>query len=67
MQFQRDRFNGVDRRDERVSFGVSAEYRLNRVLSLRAVFDRLDLSSDGTARYKSFVRDRAQLGLGLRI
>lgn len=67
IQFQRDTFNGSDRRDERVLLGASAEYRVTRVLSLRAAFDRLDLSSDGAARYKSFTRDRASLGVGVRM
>jgi hypothetical protein len=67
LQYQRDSFNGVDRQDRRFSVGASAEYRLNRLLSVRASFDRLDLTSNGAARYKSFTRNRALVGLGVRI
>jgi len=67
VQVQRDSFNGVDRRDARVNLSASADYRLNRTYSLRVSADRLDLSSTGDARYKSFARDRILVGLGARI
>lgn len=67
LQLQRDSFNGVDRDDRRVAVGVSADYRLNRRFTVRVGADRLDLSSDGAARYKSFVRHRALVGMGVRI
>jgi hypothetical protein len=67
LQYERDRFNGTDRRDGRLNLTASADYRLNCNYSLRISADRLDLSSDGTARYKSFTRDRILVGLGVRI
>ncbi|RYF19432.1 MAG: hypothetical protein EOO77_10160 [Oxalobacteraceae bacterium] len=67
FQYERDRFNGVDRRDGRSNLTASADYRLNRNYSLRVSADRLDLSSTGQARYKSLTRDRILVGLGVRI
>lgn len=66
-QYERDSFNGIDRRDRRVGFGVSADYKLNRAFSLRLGYDRLDLSSSGVDRYKAFTRNRVLVTLGLRI
>lgn len=66
-QVERDTFNGIDRRDRRIAFGASADYRLNRTMSLRLSYDRLDLSSSGADRYKAFTRNRVLLGLGLGI
>jgi len=66
IALERDSFNGVDRRDGRVNLTTSADYRLNRTFSLRLSADRLDLSSSGEARYKSFTRDRVLLGLSAR-
>lgn len=63
VEFERDTFNGFDRRDRRVAGGVNAEYRLSSGWAIRASYDVLDLSSTGVARYKSFSRNRAQLGL----
>jgi len=67
VQLERDSYNGVDRRDGRVNLSASADYRLNRIWSLRVSADRLDLSSSGDARYKSLARDRILVGLGVRM
>jgi len=67
VQLERDSFNGIDRHDGRVGVGANAEYKLKRGLSLRVGYDRLDLSSHGADRYKSFTRDRVLVGVGLRI
>ena len=67
VQLERDSFNGLDRRDGRVNLSASADYRLNSTVSLRVAADRLDLSSTGDARYKSFARDRILVGLGVRM
>ena len=66
-EFERDSFNGLDRRDRRFVVGATADYRLNRNMSLRVVYDRLDLGSRGFDRYKSFLRDRVTVGLGLKV
>ncbi|MGL5838579.1 MAG: outer membrane beta-barrel protein [Sphingorhabdus sp.] len=66
-RFEGNSFNGIDRRDRRTEFGAGADYRLNRNFTLRARFDRLDLSSSGVERYKSFARNRFSLSLSARI
>ncbi|HWW63639.1 MAG TPA: outer membrane beta-barrel protein [Sphingomonadaceae bacterium] len=66
-EYERDRFNGIDRHDRRFTVGASADYKLNRNLSLRLSYDRLDLSSSGIDRYKSFDRNRVLVGIGLRM
>lgn len=66
-RFERDSFNGIDRRDRRFEVGAGADYRMNRNVSVRARYDRLDLSSNGVDRYKSFARNRFSLGIGVRI
>lgn len=67
VSLERDRFNGLDRRDRRVGVATAGDWRISRTLSLRASFDRLDLRSTGLARYRSFTRDRVMLGIGARI
>lgn len=66
VQLERDTFNGVDRRDGRVGFNGTVDWRLTPRLWLRGAYDRLDLSSNGIARYNSFVRNRFTLGIGIR-
>ncbi len=66
VQLERDTFNALNRRDGRVTLGASAEYRLTGGFWVRGSYDRLDLSSVGTDRYKSLVRNRLQLGLTFR-
>ena len=63
IQFERDTFNGLDRRDRRAGGGASVEFRSRGGWALRASYDILDLSSTGAARGKSFMRNRALLGL----
>ena len=65
-RFQRDSFNGVDRDDNRLELGASADYRVNANLSARISINRLDLSSRGSDAYKSFVANRFLIGIGLR-
>ncbi len=66
VQLERDTFNALNRRDGRVTLGASAEYRLTGGWWVRGSYDRLDLSSVGTDRYKSLVRNRLQIGLTFR-
>lgn len=65
-RYQRDSFNGVDRDDDRLELGASADYRVNANLSARFSVTRLDLESRGADAYKSFVADRFLVGIGLR-
>jgi hypothetical protein len=67
VRAERNSFNGIDRRDRRFEVGVSADYRLDRNFTLRARYDRLDLSSGGVDRFKSFARNRFSLSLTARI
>jgi hypothetical protein len=66
VNFRRDTFNGVDRNDERFELAAIADYRVNRHLSGRLNFSRLDLTSNGANAYKSFVANRLLFGIGLR-
>ncbi len=66
-RIERNRYNGIDRRDRRIEFGAGADYRMNRNFTLRARYDRLDLSSAGIDRYKSFARNRLTFGISARI
>lgn len=63
VAYERDTFNGFDRRDRRAAGGANVEYRSSGGWALRASYDVLDLASTGTARYKSFSRNRALVGL----
>lgn len=67
LQYERDTFNGVDRRDGRFGAAASVEYRLNRALSLRADYDFIDLSSRGSESFRSFSRNRASVGIRYRV
>ncbi len=75
VDLERDTFNGfninnrrgVDRRDGRVMVDATADWRFTPRLWLRTRYDRADVSSDGIDRYKSFVRNRFTIGVGLRI
>jgi len=78
VDLERDTFNGfngfnksnqrsVDRRDGRVTVDATADWRFTPHLWLRTRYDRADVSSDGIDRYKSFVRNRFTIGVGLRI
>ncbi|QXQ07590.1 outer membrane beta-barrel protein [Sphingosinicellaceae bacterium] len=67
IQYEHDTFNGVDRRDGRFGASASAEYRLNRSLSVRADYDFIDLSSRGAESYRSFSRNRASIGIRYRV
>ena len=67
FQYERDSFNGADRKDRRVSATASAEYRLNRALWLRASYDFIDLASHGTEAFRSFSRNRASIGIRYRV
>ncbi len=67
VQFERDRFNGIDRRDGRLGFNGTVDWRFTPRLWLRGAYDRLDLSSNGVDRYNSFVRNRFTLGIGVRL
>jgi hypothetical protein len=66
-RIERNSFNGIDRRDRRIEFGAGADYRMNRNFTLRLRYDRLDLSSSGIDRYKSFERKRFSCSLVARI
>jgi hypothetical protein len=63
--YQNNRFNNLDRTDDRISAQASATYRINRYASLKLGYARLDQSSHGTDRYRAFKDDRATIGVTL--
>lgn len=67
LQYERDTFNGVDRRDSRIGATASAEYRLGHNWSVRADYDFIDLASHGAESYRSFSRNRASIGIRYRV
>jgi hypothetical protein len=64
--YQNNKFNNLDRTDDRISAGTSATYRMNRYASLQLSYARIDQSSHGTDRYRAFKDDRVMIGLTLR-
>lgn len=64
--YQHNAFNNLDRRDDRISAGASATWRLNRMMAIEARYDRLDQSSHGADRYRSYVDNRLTIGITLR-
>ena len=67
LGYETDRFNGIDRRDRRLGAGATAEYRLNRALSLRLGYDFIDLNSRGVDQFRAFDRNRATLAIRYRV
>lgn len=67
IRYERDKFNGVDRLDRRIQLNASGSYRLGRHMSASLSYQRLDLSSRGVDRYKSFLSNRVMLGWALRV
>ena len=67
LGYETDRFNGIDRRDRRLGAGATAEYRLNRALSLRVGYDFIDLNSRGVDQFRAFDRNRATLAIRYRV
>ncbi len=63
--YQNNRFNNLDRTDDRISAEASGTYRLNRYAGLKLDYARLDQSSHGTDRYRAFKDDRVTIGLTL--
>lgn len=61
--FERDSFNGIDRRDKRFEGEASAEYALRNGWRIRLAYELLDLNSKGLDSYKSLTRNRATVGL----
>lgn len=65
LGYQNNRFNNLDRTDDRINAEASATYRINRHASLKLGYARLDQSSHGTDRYRAFKDNRATIGLTL--
>jgi hypothetical protein len=64
--YQHNKFNNLDRRDDRITATARATWRLNRMMALEARYDRLDQSSHGADRYRSYVDNRLMVGITLR-
>jgi hypothetical protein len=64
--YQHNTFNNLDRRDDRITATARATWRLNRMMALEARYDRLDQSSHGVDRYRSYVDNRLMVGVTLR-
>jgi hypothetical protein len=62
---ENNRFNNLDRIDERLTAQASATYRINRHAALKLGYARLDQSSHGTDRYRAFTDNRATIGVTL--
>lgn len=66
VDYKNDRFNDIDRRDNRYDLGLRGEYRLSPGLALNVNAARLHVSSDGLDRYRSYADDRLSVGVTLR-
>lgn len=64
--YQHNQFNNLDRRDDRFTATARTTWRLNRTMAIEARYDRLDQSSHGIDRYRSYVDNRLMLGITLR-
>lgn len=64
--YQNNKFNNLDRTDDRLSAELTASYRMNRYAALELGYARLDQSSHGTDRYRAFKDNRLTIGLTLR-
>lgn len=64
--YQHNKFNNLDRRDDRITATARATWRLNRMMAIEARYDRLDQSSHGLDRYRSYVDNRLMVGITLR-
>jgi len=72
VQYEKDSFNNIDRDDRRLTYLLSGGYRMNRNVTLRLTFERIDFISRGIDRNISnikptFARDRVNLQILLRI
>ena len=64
--YQHNKFNNLDRRDDRAGIGASSTYRMNRTASLELRYDRLDQTSHGADRYRAYTDNRLMFGVTLR-
>jgi hypothetical protein len=64
--YQNNRFNNLDRVDDRIATSASATYKMNRTASIELHYDRLDQSSHGADRYRAYVDNRLLAGVTLR-
>ena len=66
MEYQADRFNDVDRKDDRYALGLRAEYRANRWLAFDLSATHLNVASNGVDRYRDFSENRLLAGVSIR-
>jgi hypothetical protein len=65
--YERDVFNGIDRKDRRLGLRGVADYRMNRHMAIRFSYDYLDLDSRGIDRFRAFTDNRLLLGITTRL
>ncbi|WP_419815170.1 outer membrane beta-barrel protein [Glacieibacterium sp.] len=65
--YETDNFNGIDRRDRRLTAGATAEYKLGRAFWIRFGYDFIDLSSRGVDQFRAFDRNRATFAIRYRV
>jgi hypothetical protein len=63
---QHNKFNNLDRVDNRKAVMGQASYKMNRYASIDLRYDRLDQSSHGADRYRAYVDNRFLVGVTLR-
>lgn len=66
VALQHNKFNNLDRVDDRLTVMAQASYRMNRFASIDLRYDRLDQSSHGADRYRAYVDNRSIVGVTLR-
>jgi hypothetical protein len=59
-------YEGIDRTDERISFGVGADWLVNRVVTVNAGLSRSEQDSSGSLRGRSFDQNVFTVGVTLR-
>lgn len=63
---QHNKYNNLDRVDDRITGMAQASYKMNRYASIDLRYDRLDQSSHGADRFRAYIDNRFLVGVTLR-
>ena len=63
VDYEQDQYKGIDRRDNITDGKIFATYLMDRHFSIKAIFDRLNVSSSGVARLSGYGVDQFSLAL----